>query len=406
MVDVAQRHTVFSRLGVALSLLREALSLLEALAARYVHPSAIDSPIHRKQVPRAAREAVLRAAACVCACTSTIDAHAPRTHAAVASMRMRLCASADRIRQPQPLSSPHLAPHSTRQTEMQHDEALDEAADDSGRTYDGFDAMMDELAHDARNPAQLSAKAAAAAAAAGGAGGAAGNAAGGVAGSAAGGAAAAAAAGGLLVPRRASRLERFAEPGRLLSRLEEGSLTLTSELAGSETLRLYASLREQMARLAVIRGHLAEGALGEAHAAAAGLLTDATTAATRIVEEVRALNVALGGCGVRSDCMLMSPASATHDRCAPSMQRSAAAKCILRALPKCHGSRSSASSLSRCSCGSRRIASWLPRVGLSAATMAEVWLGSLGDLAGGVPVAQPYARDSEARARGRHKGAV
>ena len=140
---------------------------------------------------------------------------------------------------------------------MQHDEALDETAGDLGGAYDGFDAMMDELAEDARDLRQLRAKEG---------------------------------AGGLLVPRRASRLGNASQPGELLRRLEAGSLTLTSELASSETLRLHASLGDQMARIADIRRKLAYGALGEAHAAAADLLTDATAAATLIVDEVRALD--------------------------------------------------------------------------------------------------------------------
>ena len=50
MVDAARRHALLSRLAAAADLLHDAVDALEALAARYVHPAEVDSPVHRQQV--------------------------------------------------------------------------------------------------------------------------------------------------------------------------------------------------------------------------------------------------------------------------------------------------------------------------------------------------------------------
>ena len=50
MVDVAQRHVVLSRVGTVISLLHKALGDVEALAARYVHPSSREWSVHREEL--------------------------------------------------------------------------------------------------------------------------------------------------------------------------------------------------------------------------------------------------------------------------------------------------------------------------------------------------------------------
>ena len=50
VIDVAQRHAVLSQLSAASDLLFDAVAAVEALAARYVHPSETDSPRHREDI--------------------------------------------------------------------------------------------------------------------------------------------------------------------------------------------------------------------------------------------------------------------------------------------------------------------------------------------------------------------
>ena len=50
MVDAARRHALLSRITTAADTLHDAVAALEALAARYAHPSEVDSPLHREQL--------------------------------------------------------------------------------------------------------------------------------------------------------------------------------------------------------------------------------------------------------------------------------------------------------------------------------------------------------------------
>ena len=88
--------------------------------------------------------------------------------------------------------------------------------------------------------------------------------------------------------------------GALLQRLRDGTLTLSSELAATQSVRMHDALLAHLPTLAAAVDSLAAADLDSAHSRAAELLAAASAAAAATVDEVKGLEAALKCCRLES----------------------------------------------------------------------------------------------------------